>query len=184
VRRYRGPVVRISRPPRGALLAGCLLLAPTLLLGCGDDEETREAAPPPPDTTVEVSEATACTLVDAGAAQTVLGVPARPKVEDQPDGVVSQCIWEATDPTSGRLLQVRVFGDERTFSGDVAEGARRLRGLGERAYLDPAGPAGIVDLQFVRDGYVFAFAYSNPTGDPTASAPQVEALARKVEATL
>jgi hypothetical protein len=169
--------------PRGILGLGCLVVLPALLVACGGDDDDATGAPPP-DTSAEVAEATACSLVDAGAAQTVFGIPAQPQVQDQPDGVISQCIWEATDRANGQLLQFRIFDDERKYSEDLAEGAQPLEDLGELAYLDTEGPAATVDLQFVRDGYVFAFAYSHPSGDPATNAPQLETLARAVEAKL
>ena len=129
---------------------------------------------------ISISEDAACILVTTADAAALFGAEAIPTAADQPEGVVSQCIYESATPGDGQLLQFRIFDGRSYYSRELAEGAVSIDGLGDEAYVDAEGPAGIVDLQFVADSYTYTFAYSNSSGDAADKAPAVEALARDV----
>ena len=97
--------------------------------------------------------------------------------------MASQCIYESA-ALDGQLLQFRIFDNDRYYSKDLVADGKPIKKLGSKAYVDANGPGGIVDLQFVRDGKVYALAYSNSAGDAATRAPQVEALARTINGRL
>jgi hypothetical protein len=113
----------------------------------------------------------------------LFGEAGDPEVADRPASVASQCIYGASS-LSGQLLQFRIFDSGSYFSKHRARGSKALRKLGSAAYVDPKGPSGIVDLQFVRDGHVYALAYSTSSGDAAARVPLVVALARRIDGRL
>jgi len=143
----------------------------------GDTTSASTTTSRPP---LEISEDAACTLVTTADAEAVFGDAATPSAAEQPEGVVSQCIYESAVPGGGQFLQFRIFDGVGYYSEKVVEGATPLEDLGDRAYVDAQGPEGIVDLQFTDDGSVYALAYSNSSGDAAAKAPLVETLAREL----
>ncbi|MGZ8734542.1 MAG: hypothetical protein ACXW1M_05100 [Acidimicrobiia bacterium] len=146
---------------------------------CGGDDDTT-ASSPPPATDVETASQAACTLLTPADATTLFGVPAQPKADDQPKSVASQCIYESAG-LDGQLVQFRIFDNERYYSKNLVEDGKAITGLGTKAYIDTQGPDGIVDLQFVHDGKVYALAYSNTTGDAATRASNLELLARAID---
>ena len=88
--------------------------------------------------------------------------------------MASQCIYESAG-LDGQLVQFRIFADDRYYSKDLVEDGEAITGLGSKAYIDTQGPDGIVDLQFVNDGKVYALAYSNSAGDAATTGVQPRA---------
>ena len=159
-----------------------LVLVLALTLGaasCGGDDDTKVSSPPPATDAGSASQA-ACSLLRPADATTLFGVPAQPGIGDQPKSVASQCIYESAG-LDGQLVQFRIFADERYYSKSLVEDGRAITGLGTKAYLDTQGPDGIVDLQFVNDGKVYALAYSNSSGDAATRASKLELLARTID---
>lgn len=154
------------------------LLVTVALVGCGtgDDKSATTTTSPP----VEIAEDAACTLVTKADAEAIFGTEAVPTAESQPDGVVSQCIYESAAPGEGQLLQFRIFEGTRQYAEAAADDGSPLEDLGDRAYLNAEGPSGIVDLQYTDDSHLYTFAYSNSSGDAAAKAPSVETFARSV----
>jgi hypothetical protein len=166
----------------GTRLLLLIVVALVLTLGvasCGGDDDT-DVSSPPPATDVETASQAACSLLSPADATTLFGVPAQPRIDDQPNSVASQCIYESPG-LDGQLLQFRIFPDERYYSKALVEDGTRVTGLGKKAYIDTQGPDGIVDLQFVNDGKVYALAYSNAAGDAAARASHLELLARAID---
>ena len=158
-----------------------LVIVLALALGtvsCGGDDST--VSSPPPATDSETASQAACSLLKPADATTLFGVAAQPRIDDQPKSVASQCIYESAG-LDGQLVQFRIFADERYYSKSLVEDGRAITGLGTKAYLDTQGPDGIVDLQFVNDGKVYALAYSNSSGDAATRAPKLELLARTID---
>jgi len=159
------------------------VIAVTLAVGvgaCGSDDTK---ATPPPATDVETASQAACSLFTAADATALFGKPAQPKADDQPKSVASQCIYESA-ALDGQLLQFRIFDNDRYYSKDLVADGKPIKHLASKAYIDANGPGGIVDLQFVRDGKVYALAYSNSSGDAATRAAKVEALARTINGRL
>lgn len=147
------------------------------LVGCSDDSTSSS---PPPETEALTQLDDACSLFTAADAATLFGVAAQPRVEGRPKSVASQCIYESP-ALDGQLVQFRIFDDDRYYSEDLVNDGTPVTGLGRKAYIDTEGPDGIVDLQFVRDGKVYALAYSNIAGDAAARASNLELLARTID---
>lgn len=147
--------------------------------GDGDDE----AATTTSTSRVETPAEKACSLLTVADATALFGRPAQPRTDDRPPSVASQCIYEATG-LNGQLVQFRIFDDASYYSEKLVANATAIKGLGTKAYVNPNGPGGIVDVQFVRDGRVYALAYSNALSDAATKATQVEALARTVDGRL
>lgn len=145
---------------------------------CGSDDGSSSSGPSPA-TDAETATQAACSLLTAADATTLFGVAAQPKADDQPKSVASQCIYESGG-LDGQLVQFRIFDNERYYSRSITDHGQAIKGLAQKAYIDAQGPGGIVDLQFVRDGKVYALAYSNATGDAATHAAAVEALARTI----
>jgi hypothetical protein len=146
---------------------------------CGGGDDT-SATPPPPATDVDTASQAACSLLTPADATTLFGVPAQPRIDDQPKGVASQCLYESPG-LDGQLVQFRIFANERYYSKNLVEDGKPITGLGTKAYIDTQGPDGIVDLQFVNDGKVYALAYSNTSGDASTRASNLELLARTID---
>lgn len=158
---------------RSAITAGIVLVA----AACGGNDK---ASPPPRAVDAKVASRTACSLLTAADATALFLVPAQPKADEQPKSVASQCIYESVG-LDGQLVQFRIFDNDRYYSKNLVAGGRAIRGLGTKAYVDANGPGGIVDLQFVRGGKVYALAYSNSSGDAAKRVPNVEAVARVLD---
>ena len=150
------------------------------LAACGGDDSHGAVKPPPPATDVETASQAACSLMTPADATTLFGVPAQPKVDDQPASVASQCLYASTG-LDGQLVQFRIFDNERYYSKALVADGKRVTGLGRKAYIDTQGPDGIVDLQWVNDGHVYALAYSIAGGDATTRASELELLARTID---
>ncbi len=148
------------------------------LVACGGDDSA--VKPPPPATDVETASQAACSLMTPADATTLFGVPAQPKVDDQPASVASQCIY-ASAGLDGQLVQFRIFDNERYYSKALVADGKPVTGLGRKAYIDTQGPGGIVDLQWVNDGHVYALAYSIVGGDAATRASELELLARTID---
>jgi hypothetical protein len=164
---------------------GTRLLLPVVIavsvgLGAASCASGSKASSPPPATDVETASQAACSLFTAADATALFRVPAQPKAEDQPKSVASQCIYESTG-LDGQLVQFRIFDNDRYYSKNLVADGKAIHGLGTKAYIDAKGPGGIVDVQFVRDGKVYALAYSNSTGDAAKRADEVEAVARVLD---
>ena len=145
---------------------------------CGGDDDTSSSPPAPTSEKTPVD--AACSLLTAADATTLFGVPAQPRVEGRPKSVASQCIYQSP-ALDGQLAQFRIFDNERYYSEDLVADGTPVTGLGRKAYIDAEGPDGIVDLQFVNDGKVYALAYSNIAGDAAARASNLELLARTID---
>jgi hypothetical protein len=159
-----------------------VVLALVVTLGaasCGGDDDA-EVSSPPPATDLERASQAACSLLRPGDATTLFGLPAQPRIDDQPKSVASQCIYESAG-LDGQLVQFRIFADDGYYSQDLVEDGTAISGLGTKAYIDTQGPDGIVDLQFVDDGKVYALAYSNSGGDAATRASNLELLARAID---
>ncbi len=141
---------------------------------------TRSSSPTDADRREDRGPTTACSLLTAADATTLFGVPAQPRVEGRPKSVASQCIYQSP-ALDGQLVQFRIFDNERYYSEDLVDDGTPVTGLGRKAYIDTEGPDGIVDLQFVNDGKVYALAYSNVAGDAAARATNLELLARTID---
>lgn len=162
-----------------ALVAALVVTA----LGCSGGGNGGHAARTTTTTAAPVSAADACRLVTAADAAKLFGEqPQRVEDSSRVRGAASACLYEATS-TSGQLLQFRIYSDTRFYARTVHTDVRDVTGLGEQAFVSKAGPSGLVDCQFVKDGHVYSFAYSNLTHDPNAKADALVVLARQVAAT-
>lgn len=133
-------------------------------------------------TVPKIAPGEACTLLTAADAAKLFGEQSQ-RAEDSSRvrGAASACLYEATS-TTGQLLQFRIYGGTQYYARTVHPDARDITGLGEQAFVSKAGPSGLVDCQFVKDGVVYSFAYSNLTHDPNAKADGLVSLAREVAA--
>jgi hypothetical protein len=157
-----------------SLVALVLVVA---LAACGsDDDSSSNPTNPTPKTAVDA----ACKLLTAADATTLFGLPAEVRVEGRPKSVASQCIYQSP-VIDGQLLQFRIFDDPTYYSKALVDDGEVVTGLGRKAYIDAQGPDGIVDLQFVNDGRVYALAYSNASGDAATRATKLELLARAID---
>ncbi|MBV8950706.1 MAG: hypothetical protein JOZ99_07515, partial [Actinobacteria bacterium] len=123
----------------------------------------------------------ACTRLTIADATALFGEPAVTVTATQrrASTASSSCFY-GTSGASGQLLQFRIYSSEGFYARSQHPDAQDVPGLGEQAFLSKAGPGGIVDCQFVKQGNVYALSYSNSTGNAATKADALVALARAV----
>ncbi len=130
---------------------------------------------------VKFAAGVACERLSTADATRFFGEPATVVVPSsaRPIGAASMCFYDVNG-TSGQLLQFRIYPNEQYYARAEHPDAQDLAGIGERAFVSRGGPAGLVDVQFVKQATVYSLSYSNATGTAAARADALVALARDV----
>jgi hypothetical protein len=103
---------------------------------------------------------TACKVVTQADASKLFGVEAKEGDNASPGNESSVCVWEADDDADhGYLLQVRVYDDVFHYGEDFMDGAVKVAGLGDKAFVSAKDTIAGTDVQFVKDGKTFAVNY-------------------------
>ena len=102
----------------------------------------------------------ACKVVTQADATKLFGVEAKEGDNASPGNESSVCIWQADDDADhGYLLQVRVYDDVFHYGEDFMDGAEKVAGLGDKAFVSAKDTIAGTDVQFVKDGKTFAVNY-------------------------
>jgi hypothetical protein len=123
----------------------------------------------------------ACARLTNADATQFFGEPAITPAANIPRSVgpASACFYDVNG-SSGQLLQFRIYPSDQYYAPAEHPDAHDVAGLGERAFVSRAGPSGLVDCQFVKQGSVYSLSYSNRTHDAAAKADALVALAREI----
>jgi hypothetical protein len=159
-------------------MTALVLAAPFVAGACSSGHHASSTASTT-TTTLGVASATACRLLPPADATHLFGETAISTPANRPGGAASTCIYSVAGP-SGQLLQFRIYDNGQFYARDQHPDAADVAGLGDKAFVSRAGPSGLVDCQFVKGGLVYAFAYSNLTGNASTKADALVALARGV----
>ncbi len=119
----------------------------------------------------------ACGSLSVADATALFGEPAVSVDVRTPALAAASCFY-GTNGASGQLLQFRIYASESYYSRAQHADAQDVSGIGDQAFVSRAGPSGLVDCQFVKQGRVYSLAYSNTTGNAPAKADALVTLAR------
>lgn len=135
-------------------------------------------------TTKNLSDEALCKIVTAQDAAKLFGEPAQRKAASGvAPGSRAQCLYHNPDDGLNvrNLLQVRVYPAPQYYGERIYPGAKKLSGLGDKAFVSTQGAGHSVEIQFVQSGRTVSINYSAGNAVDTASkVPELEAIARKV----
>lgn len=107
----------------------------------------------------------ACSLVTQADATQLFGHPAQLVNSAGVSSALSTCVWQAdTNPDPNSLdnveykLQVHIYPTDQFYMEKYLKGAKRLSGIGTRAFIRPAGP--LAQMAFVKYGRTVTMDYS------------------------
>jgi hypothetical protein len=153
-----------------------------LLLGaCSSGHSGSSARSTTSTTAPKIAANAACARLTNADASKFFGEPAITPAANVPRSVgpASACFYDVNG-SSGQLLQFRIYPSDQYYARTEHPDAQDVAGVGERAFVSRAGPSGLVDCQFVKQGSVYSLAYSNLTHDAAAKADALVALARDI----
>jgi hypothetical protein len=160
---------------RSLIRFGVMVLVAVLALGaCGgsDSKDSSGTGSNPNPSTQSDNESdgggdapasdAACKLITADEATTLFGGTEAKSTEDASpvSNAASTCIWGGEDTENhSYLLQMRFYGDEAHYGGDLYDDEAAVDGLGDKAFVRKADGIAGVDVQWVADGNTYAVNY-------------------------
>ena len=179
---------RVRFPGLRVKLAVPVLAAALALSGC--QSSGKSASPTKPTTPPAAATrrtAAACILVKQEDATALFGRAAKQVAVENSGGAESVCGWSAsTDPDPNAVgaikysLLVYVYDDELHYTEKAAPSARRLDGIGERAFTVHA--ADLVTIEFVHKAQTVSIGFSitslRPHPNARSSVDRLIALAK------